>query len=84
MTSGSRGNIKTMYVSKMLNLSTKPVGWQKEILETARCLEENFQNDKLDIEFAVNADGLLYVLQVCPVVVPSGMPKMLQTDFVQA
>ena len=83
VTSGSRGNIKTMYVSKCSTYPQSQLkGWQKEILETARCLEENFQNDKLDIEFAVNADGLLYVLQVRPVVVPSGMPKMLQTDFV--
>jgi choline kinase/gamma-glutamyl-gamma-aminobutyrate hydrolase PuuD/phosphohistidine swiveling domain-containing protein len=81
VTSGARGAIKTLYASKYFLHRVRVSEWQKEVFEVAKTLEEKFQNDKLDIEFAVTVDGDAYVLQVRPVVVPLGLPKMLHPDF---
>ena len=83
VTSGSKGDIKTIYIAKLENYPMRLAGWQQQVLEIAGRLEDNFQNDKLDIEFAVKDDMTVYILQVRPVVVPNGMPKMLPVDFVR-
>jgi len=70
VTSGTTANFKTMYVLKECTAKTskKLLEWQEKLVQTAIKLEFVFANDKLDIEFAITKAGVLYVLQVRPVV----------------
>jgi len=66
VTSGTSNNLKTFYHAK----SAKPLsqGWLSQLLLLLEELEELFNNDALDIEFAFDQKGMLYLFQVRPLV----------------
>ncbi len=67
VTSGNTGVTKTYYQARSAEVSVP--GWQGRIVALARELESLFSTDKLDIEFAIDGQDQLFLLQVRPLVV---------------
>mgnify|MGYP003682167245 FL=1 len=66
VTRGTSNNLKTYYHAK----SAKPPGngWLFQLILLLEELEEIFSNDALDIEFAIDHQGTLYLFQVRPLI----------------
>jgi glutamine kinase len=69
VTRGASNNLRTCYHAK----STKPPGnrWLSQLLLLLAELEKLFCNDALDVEFAIDHQGILYLLQVRPLILNS-------------
>ncbi len=81
VTSGARGEIQTLYISKHSDTQLHlPCEWQRQLLCIAENLEKKFKHNELDIEFAVK-DTSIIVLQVRPVVAPKGFLRIFPADF---
>ncbi len=68
VTSGQSNNLHTFYHSKHSN--TKLNKWKNKLFEMTRELESFFNNDSLDIEFAVDQNDILHLLQIRPLIIP--------------
>jgi len=66
VTAGVSNDLKIYYHSKNAQLSKK--NWLSQLLLLLKELEEYFNNDALDIEFAVGQDGALFLFQVRPLI----------------
>lgn len=66
VTSGNSGNLKTFikYKKKEISLMDKDMA---NLLNTCKHIEAFLKNEALDIEFAITADGIVYILQVRPI-----------------
>ena len=67
VTSGSSNDLKTFIQYKKSDFETTDVD-MKHLLEVCTKIEGFLQNDKLDIEFAIDTADVVYVLQVRPLV----------------
>ncbi len=67
VTSGKTDNVKTTIIHK--NSPVKKMGWMKSLCDLCNELENLFCHPYLDIEFAVDSKGVLYLLQVRPLIV---------------
>ncbi len=79
VTSGKTNRLKTFYAFKHGPVSTAPEPLDR-VLALVDELETIFATDRLDIEFALTADGTLYLLQVRPLPVATDVacdPKQL-------
>ncbi|MCW8901346.1 MAG: PEP-utilizing enzyme [Gammaproteobacteria bacterium] len=66
VTSGTSNDLKIYYHSKDAPLPE--LNWLSQLLLLLKELEENFGNDALDIEFAVDQAGKLFLFQVRPLI----------------
>jgi glutamine kinase len=66
VTSGTSNDLKIYYHSRDARLPEKK--WLSQLLLLMKELEEHFGNDALDIEFAVDQVGTLFLLQVRPLI----------------
>jgi phosphohistidine swiveling domain-containing protein len=66
VTGGGSNNLNTHYCAK--GVAIEGQGWKKLLLLLLQELESLFQNDAIDIEFAVDGGGQLVLLQVRPLV----------------
>ena len=67
VTSGSTNNLKTQYVHKGFDCKFSVV-WLEHLVKQLKELEILFNNEYLDIEFAVDANFDIYIFQVRPLV----------------
>ena len=67
VTSGSSNDLKTyiQYKKSELEVTDKDM---RGLLRICAQIEDFLQNDKLDIEFAIDTDDIIYILQVRPLV----------------
>ena len=70
VTSGSSGDLKTFYCLKSRQAAVPPA--LVPIVEMLAELEELLTSDSLDVEFAVDHDGELFLLQVRPLILQAG------------
>ncbi|MDA9006527.1 PEP-utilizing enzyme [Litoricola sp.] len=70
ITSGRSNDLQTLYILKGQDRSPN-VPWIINLVNQLTELEALFGNDKIDVEFAVGRDGVLYILQVRPLVLNS-------------
>ena len=82
VTSGVGSEIKTVYAVKDRDvLDTLQPLWYNEVFRVASQLEECFQNQMIDIEFAVVCNSV-NILQVRPLVVPQSSLRIPDAEFV--
>ena len=67
VTSGSSNELNVFYAAKEHSFTTQ--GWINRVLLLIRELEDVFDNDSLDVEFAVNCSDELFLLQVRPLII---------------
>jgi len=67
VTDGSSNDLKVFVHAKNNNLHTR--GWLKKLVLLVDELEQKFNHDSLDIEFAVTQNGQVYLLQVRPLII---------------
>ncbi len=66
VTSGSTNQLKTIFIDKFQPKPTDEL--VSSLIKLLKELEDLYQNDSLDVEFAANQDGQLILLQVRPLV----------------
>jgi phosphohistidine swiveling domain-containing protein len=72
VTSGRFGNLKTFYYFKGADVpAERPL---EKVVTLVTELEELFSSNKIDIEFALDKNGVLYLLQARPLVVKFSVP----------
>lgn len=76
VTSGRGEGLKTAYVHRAAAAPPRI----EPVMAAVRELEDLLGHDHLDVEFAVLADGTVYVLQVRPVAVGYGLPAATDED----
>ncbi|MEJ6473069.1 PEP/pyruvate-binding domain-containing protein [Pseudoalteromonas piscicida] len=69
ITSGC-SNDQVCYIAKTFNHVTEP--WKKRLVSLSQELEALFEHEALDIEFAIDSDDKLYLLQVRPLILNYG------------
>jgi glutamine kinase len=74
VTSGNSGDTKVFYFFKGCN--KRPNNFLSMVINALLELEELFQNERLDLEFAVTKDQVLYILQVRPLCVKAECPDL--------
>lgn len=67
VTSGATNDLKIYYHAREELLPT--VSWISNLLSLLKELEELFNTDNLDVEFAIDASGDLYLFQVRPLII---------------
>ena len=67
VTSGSSNDLKTFIHYKKSELKVADED-MRGLVKVCAQIEDFLQNDKLDIEFAIDADDIIYILQVRPLV----------------
>lgn len=67
VTGGTGESLTTLKIFKKLFDKEKLSGWLKKLLEAINEIEIRLHLDELDIEFAVNQDGEIYIFQVRPI-----------------
>ena len=67
VTSGKGENLKLFLHSKKYNLPK--IIWKRKLINLLKELESLFNNDALDIEFAIDKKNTLYLFQVRPLVI---------------
>jgi phosphohistidine swiveling domain-containing protein len=72
VTSGS-ANEELMYVAKC-NVKTAQPAWVISLISLCEELEQHFERDALDIEFAFTEQGELYLFQVRPLILQGSKP----------
>ncbi len=71
VTSGTGTQIETFVTAKDSD-TTKLDGWRQELIIAVREIESLLAYDTLDIEWAINDEGALYLLQVRPLIIKHG------------
>ncbi|MFC5528941.1 PEP/pyruvate-binding domain-containing protein [Cohnella yongneupensis] len=74
VTSGHHAELQTVYIQKNIDLKdlTEPLN---NLILAVRELERITRADRLDIEFAIDANGFVFILQVRPLVLKKIMNK---------
>ena len=67
VTSGSGVDIKTLMINKSINLSEIPIEFLS-LIQSVKEIEDATGYESLDIEFAINNQNEIYILQVRPIV----------------
>jgi len=85
ITSGSTNNIKTQYLFKNSPVKTESnCKWLPPLLQAIQELEVGFDTDALDVEFAIDDCGEIYIFQVRPLVGISDEPSVSPSDQLAA
>lgn len=74
VTSGSSNHLRTFYYFK--GSDRKVENPMCMVIELVQELEALFQHNKLDIEFAIDENGVLYLLQVRPLMIGYDVPSL--------
>lgn len=67
VTSGNKGKLKTFIHYKKSPVSIQNIE-MNELIDKCRKIEIFLKNEALDIEFAIDSDNIIYILQVRPIV----------------
>jgi glutamine kinase len=68
VTSGSTNNLRTHHCAKFYKVKNSP-RWMRALIDQLKELEELYGRDALDIEFAVDGEEVLYLLQARPLII---------------
>lgn len=79
VTSGTSSDTKTIYVYK--NFTSKTIKWLYDLLKVVKEIEKKVLHSKLDIEFAVDKKGNIFILQVRPLVISKKLKFYSMLDF---